>query len=180
MNLRRAHLSIREAWYYTLYTEVLTFVDWLTALRFAAAGAPPSGKRIWILPMNQYAWWTINVMDSLTALCFTGSSAIHAWGFVYDFQQWTAVISPISRSLNFNQWAVWRVMVRDTSEQRVILYDTYMKCASARECRGKFRRKFHDARVPSRQTLHNLANKLRTTGQTRNMNMSAECLLRRS
>jgi hypothetical protein len=54
-------------------------------------------------------------------------------------------------------------MVRYTSEQRVFLYDIYVKCGSARKCRRKFRRKFRDERVSSRQTIHNLANKLRTT-----------------
>jgi transposase len=39
-----------------------------------------------------------------------------------------------------------------------------MKYGSARNCRRKFRRKFHDERVFSKQTIHNLLNKLRTTG----------------
>jgi hypothetical protein len=55
-------------------------------------------------------------------------------------------------------------MVRHTSEQRVFLYDTYVKYGSAGKCRRKFRRKFLDERVSSRQTIHNLVNKLRTTG----------------
>jgi transposase len=55
-------------------------------------------------------------------------------------------------------------VVRDTSEQRVFLYDTYVKYGSAGKCRRKFRRKFRDERVPSRQTIHDLVNKLRTTG----------------
>jgi hypothetical protein len=55
-------------------------------------------------------------------------------------------------------------MVRYTLEQRVFLYDTYLKYGSAGKCRRKFRRKFRDERVPSRQTSHNLVNKLRTTG----------------
>jgi hypothetical protein len=38
------------------------------------------------------------------------------------------------------------------------MYDTYVKYGSAR----KFRRKFYDERFPSRQTIHNLVNKLRT------------------
>jgi hypothetical protein len=45
-------------------------------------------------------------------------------------------------------------------EQCVFLYDTYVKYGTATKCR----RKFHDERVPSRQTIHNLVNKLRTTG----------------
>jgi hypothetical protein len=55
-------------------------------------------------------------------------------------------------------------MVRDTSEQRVFLYDTYVKYGSAGKCRRKCRRKFRDESVPSRQTIHHLVNKLRTTG----------------
>jgi hypothetical protein len=39
-----------------------------------------------------------------------------------------------------------------------------VKYGSAGKCRRKFRRKFRDKRVPSRQTIHNLVNKLRTTG----------------
>jgi transposase len=55
-------------------------------------------------------------------------------------------------------------MVRYSLEQRVFLYDTHMKYGSAGKCRRKFQRKFHAERVPSRQTIHNLVNKLRTTG----------------
>jgi hypothetical protein len=51
-------------------------------------------------------------------------------------------------------------MVRYTLEQRVFLYDNYVKYGSARKCRRKFR----DETVPSRQTIHNLVNTLRTTG----------------
>jgi biotin operon repressor len=35
---------------------------------------------------------------------------------------------------------------------------------SAGKCRRKFRRKFRDERLSSRKTIHNLVNKLRTTG----------------
>jgi hypothetical protein len=56
------------------------------------------------------------------------------------------------------------VMVRYTLEQRVFLYVTHVKYGSARKCRRKFWHKFRDERVPSRQTVHNLVNKLRTTG----------------
>jgi hypothetical protein len=51
-------------------------------------------------------------------------------------------------------------MVRYTLEQRAFLYDTYVKYRSGE----KSRRKFHDERVPSRQTIHNLVNKLTTMG----------------
>jgi hypothetical protein len=49
-------------------------------------------------------------------------------------------------------------------QQRVLLYDTYVKYGSAGKCRRKFRRKSRDDRVPSRQTIHNLVNRLRITG----------------
>jgi hypothetical protein len=55
-------------------------------------------------------------------------------------------------------------MVQYTSEQHVFLYDTFVKYGSARKCQRKFQCKFHDERVPSRQTIHNLVNKLRSMG----------------
>jgi hypothetical protein len=55
---------------------------------------------------------------------------------------------------------VWYVIVRYTLEQRVFLYDTYVTYGST----WKRRRKFRDERVPSRQTIHNLVNKLRIKG----------------
>jgi hypothetical protein len=45
-----------------------------------------------------------------------------------------------------------------TLEQRIFLYDTYVKYGSAR----KWWHKFRDERVPRRQTIHNLVNKLWT------------------
>jgi hypothetical protein len=53
-------------------------------------------------------------------------------------------------------------MLHYSLEQRVFLYDTYVKYGSAGKCRRKFRHKFRDERVPSRQAIHNLVNKLRT------------------
>jgi transposase len=46
----------------------------------------------------------------------------------------------------------------------VFLYDICVVYGPAGKCRRKFRRKFRDKRVPSRQTIHNLVNKLRTMG----------------
>jgi hypothetical protein len=54
-------------------------------------------------------------------------------------------------------------MVRYTLGQCVFLYAIYVKYRSARKYQQKFWRKFHDQRVPSRQTIHNLVNKLRST-----------------
>jgi hypothetical protein len=45
----------------------------------------------------------------------------------------------------------------------IFLYDSYVKYGSAGKCRWKFQCKFRNERVPSRQTIHNLVNKLRTT-----------------
>jgi hypothetical protein len=49
-------------------------------------------------------------------------------------------------------------MVRYSLEKFAFLYDAYVKYVSDRKCRRKFR----DERIPSRQTIHNLVNKLRT------------------
>jgi hypothetical protein len=69
-----------------------------------------------------------------------------------------------------------------TLEQYVFLYGTYVKCRSARKCRRKFWHKFYDERVPSRQTIHNLVNILRSTGLLiyQKQNISTQCLLMRS
>jgi transcriptional regulator of NAD metabolism len=51
-------------------------------------------------------------------------------------------------------------MIHSALKQLVFLNDTYVKYRSAGMCR----RKFSDERVPSREAIHNLVNKLRTTG----------------
>lgn len=56
-------------------------------------------------------------------------------------------------------------MDKFTLEHRVFLYDAYVKCESARKCRRKFSRKFPGVRVPHRNTIQNLVNKVRTTGE---------------
>jgi hypothetical protein len=48
--------------------------------------------------------------------------------------------------------------------ERVFLYNTYAKYGSATKCQRKFSHKFHDKIIPSRQTIHNLVNKLRKMG----------------
>jgi response regulator of citrate/malate metabolism len=53
-------------------------------------------------------------------------------------------------------------MVRHTLEQRVFIYNAYVKYGSTRKCRRKFPHKIRDERFPSRQRIHNLVNKLRT------------------
>jgi hypothetical protein len=59
---------------------------------------------------------------------------------------------------------VWSIVLWYTLEQCVILYDTYVKYRSAKKCRLKFHHKFFYERVPSRQTIHNLVKKFRSTG----------------
>jgi hypothetical protein len=54
-------------------------------------------------------------------------------------------------------------MVRYTLEQRVFLYDSYVKYGSTKKCRRKFRRKFHDERVAGSEIRHSLVNKPGTT-----------------
>jgi hypothetical protein len=55
-------------------------------------------------------------------------------------------------------------MMQYTFRASVLLYYTYVKYGYAKRCRRKFRLKFRDERVPSRQTIHDLENKLRSTG----------------
>jgi hypothetical protein len=50
------------------------------------------------------------------------------------------------------------------SNVHLCMNDIYVKYRSARKCRRKIRCKFRDEGVPSRQKIHNLVNKLRTTG----------------
>jgi hypothetical protein len=81
-------------------------------------------------------------------------------------QQYAAVISCICHFVLriYSWWAVPYVMMQYTLQQCVLLYNTYAQYGYSRKCQQKFWYKFHDERVPSRQTIHNLVNKLRTTG----------------
>jgi hypothetical protein len=90
-------------------------------------------------------------------LCFTASSAVHAWEYVHDL---SAVMSSICSQLQLvnsvaHHGAVYRATCID---------DTHVKYGSVSKCRQTFRCRFHDERVPSRQTIHSLMNKIRTTG----------------
>jgi hypothetical protein len=68
------------------------------------------------------------------------------------------------RSFSFTVSEHCYIMAQYPLEQFLSLNNIYVKYGSARKCRRKFLRKFHDERVPSRQTIHNLVNKLRSTG----------------
>jgi transposase len=54
--------------------------------------------------------------------------------------------------------------VRYTLEQRVYMYDTYVKSGSARKVRRRFRLKYPGVTVPQLETVHKLVNKVRRTG----------------
>jgi hypothetical protein len=66
-------------------------------------------------------------------------------------------------------------MVWYTLEQRLFLYDTYVKHGSAGKCWRKFWCKFHDERVPSRQTICSLVNKRRTMGPLIDKKQKHQC-----
>ncbi|PSN34822.1 hypothetical protein C0J52_23266 [Blattella germanica] len=55
-----------------------------------------------------------------------------------------------------------------TLEQRVFLYDTYVKTESCREVCNRFRDRYPGVPVPCRETVRCLVNKLRTTGSLNN------------
>jgi hypothetical protein len=120
-------------------------------------------KRIRILPINQHAWWLVRAVINLwtawrhyvsrkAGRLMRGSS----WFFISTLQ----LSAPLAIC---SQLQLVSGVVRHGAvylEQRVFLYDTYETYGSTRKCRHKF----HDERVPSRQTIHNLVNKLRTMG----------------
>jgi hypothetical protein len=106
-------------------------------------------------------------MDHLIALCFTVSSAVHAWEFMICEQQ-AAVISSISHLFSVTvceQCGMsWCSILY--SNLYLCMNDIYVKYRFVRKRRWKIRCKFRDERVPSIQTIQNLVNtrKLRTTG----------------
>jgi hypothetical protein len=54
------------------------------ALCFTVMGTLPAARRIRILPMNQYAQWSITFGIKGRALCIMASNVVHMWEFVYD------------------------------------------------------------------------------------------------
>jgi hypothetical protein len=66
-------------------------------------------------------------------------------------------------------------MVCYTLQQHVFLHDTYVKYGSVGKCRQKFQCRFRDERVPSRKTIHNLVNKLRTMGLLMDKEKTHKC-----
>jgi hypothetical protein len=66
-----------------LHTQGSYYLYWpVMALRFTATAAPPAERYMPISPM--LCRMSYNFVDSLTALCFTASSAVDAWVFVYE------------------------------------------------------------------------------------------------
>jgi hypothetical protein len=78
--------------------------------------------------------------------------------FASSVQELSALLAISSVTLSEQCCASW------WGEQCVFLHVTHVKYGSAGKCRWKFRQKCCDERVPNRQTIHNLVNKLRTTG----------------
>jgi hypothetical protein len=79
------------------------------------------------------------VVDLYTVLCYTAGSADHAWEFLYygSSTQYLSAPWAICSQLTVKS-AVWQDIVRYILEQRVFLYDTYVKYVSAGKCRRKF------------------------------------------
>jgi hypothetical protein len=99
------------------------------------------------------------LLDLYTVVCYTAGNAVHAWELVYDLSALCSSYQryePICSQLTASHQCYY--MVCYTSEQSAFLYDTCVKYGSAGNCRRKFR----NQTVPSRQTIHNLVNKLRT------------------
>jgi hypothetical protein len=55
-------------------------------------------------------------------------------------------------------------VVQYTVEQHAFLYESYVKCGSARKCQRKFHRKLSGITVPSITGIHKLIKKVRSTG----------------
>ena len=56
------------------------------------------------------------------------------------------------------------VTVRYSLEQRVLIYNTYIRKKSIKKCHAKFRRQFPGISVPYKSTIQKLVKKLQTTG----------------
>jgi hypothetical protein len=88
------------------------------------------------------------LVNRLTALCFTASSAVHALGvclqFVSSRQQFSSISHLFSVTISEQ---CGNVMMPYTLEQLIFRYHTYVKYGYVRKCRRKFRRKFNDERV---------------------------------
>jgi hypothetical protein len=97
------------------------------------------------------------------------SSVVHAWEFVYDLSSPLAIWSQLQLvSSVVCHGAVY-------FREHIFMYDTYVKYRAARKCQQKFWRNIHDERVPSRQKVHNLVNKLRTAGLLINKKHKQRC-----
>ena len=55
------------------------------------------------------------------------------------------------------------IRVEYTLEQRIFLYDAYVKYSSTGRCRRKFQHQFAGVRIPSKSTNHDLVNKVKRT-----------------
>jgi hypothetical protein len=55
-------------------------------------------------------------------------------------------------------------MVKYTLEQRIFLYDSYVKKKSYKSCKRRFRRRYPGDRIPASSTILRLVKKVRLTG----------------
>jgi hypothetical protein len=131
------------------------------------------------LPMNHYAWWLVTFeIKGSDGIMLHSEQCDPCMGicllFVSNAQQlsFPLAICPELRLVSnvFRHGVV-------CLEQYVFLYDTYVKYGSARKCRQKFRRKFCDERVLSRQIVHNMVNKLWVTGLLMDKKQKHKCRL---
>jgi hypothetical protein len=103
---------------------------------------------VWTVWRYYITWWTVQFMCG--SLCFVSSR-----------QQLSAPLAICSQLQ-----PVSSVVRHGAVHLRATCISVCHPCeyGPAGKCRQKFWRKFHDERVPSRRTVHNLVNKLRTTG----------------
>jgi hypothetical protein len=141
------------------------------ALRFAPTGAPLAVKRIRILPMNQHAWrpitleieesyWLCGMLDGCIFHGDQCGSCMIIWLWFISSGRHLSAPLVICSQLKL----VSSVIRHGAVYFRATCVSVWhVKCRFATKCRRKFRRKFLDEKVPSRQTIHNSANKLRWT-----------------
>jgi hypothetical protein len=55
-------------------------------------------------------------------------------------------------------------MVKYTLEQRIFLYDSYVKNKSYKSCKTRFRRRYPGVRIPASSAILRLVKKVRSTG----------------
>jgi hypothetical protein len=135
--------------------------------RLTATSALLVVRRIQIMVMNQYAWWTISfeIQESYYICGPLDGTMLHSeqYGSCVGVCLWFV-------SSRRQLWAPLAVCSHLISKAQVVLHgavyliatcvsvDTDVKYESARKCRRKFRCKFRHEEVLSRNPVHNLVN----------------------